>query len=230
MTEPVLIGCVWGGADPEAMPVAAQLVEAAAGALGGVDGLLAVAGGEAPTLSQVLERLPSEQAASAVVVPLSLGYAPELVHEIAATLAAVGSGRAAGAIAPDVRLVEIVLDRLKDAHVDREATLVLAVEGSLDPLSRADAAAAAETLRLLWGGPVRIGSVAQAEASVASAVDAARIYGEEGQVAIASFLLWPGARQTSLTTAGASAVTEQLAPHPALVAIVMDRYCEVARP
>lgn len=229
MAEPVLIGCVWAGADPEAMPVAAQLVEAAASALGGVDGLVAVAGQEDSSLVDVLLRLSPEQAASAVIVPLSLGYAIELTHAIAATVEATGRGRTAETLAPDIRLVEVVLDRLKQAHVDPEATLVLAVEGSLDPLTRADATAAAEALRLAWRGPVRIGSVAEAEASVAAAVDAARIYGEEGQVAIASFLLWPGARQRALGAAGAGSVTEQLAPHPAVVAIVIDRYSEVAR-
>lgn len=229
MSKPVLIGCVWGASDPEALPTAALVVEAAAAAIGDVEGLVAVAGGDNATLADVLGGLPDGGAADAIVVPLSLGFAPELSHEIAATIAATGKGRAAGPLAPDVRLVEIVTDRIKAAKVDRESTLVLAVEGSSDPLSRVDAADVAESLRSQWSGPVRIGSVAGAEASVTAAVEQARAYGEEGTVAIASFLLWPGARQSSLGQAGAAAVTEQLAPHPTLVSMVIDRYSAVAK-
>ena len=58
----------------------------------------------------------------------------------------------------------------------------------------------------------------------ADAVTEARKYGEDGVVAVASFLLAPGFFQKRLGESGADYVTGPLAPHPRLVEIVLDRY------
>ena len=91
----------------------------------------------------------------------------------------------------DDRLTAIVVDRLRAAHVSRDATLVLAVVGSSDPRAQADTEASAELLRGAWRGPVRVAFAAGHAPSVADAARSARNYGEDGTVAVASFLLAP---------------------------------------
>src|SRR5690606_28482575 len=109
---------------------------------------------------------------------------------------------AAPALGPDERLIDIVMERLREARVPREATLVLAAAGSSDPRSQADTATMAEMMRVAWGGPVRLGFAAGHEPSVADAVRTARDFGEDGVVAVASLLLAPGVFQDRLAQAG----------------------------
>jgi hypothetical protein len=90
--------------------------------------------------------------------------------------------------------------------------------------SQADTEAAAEMLRGTWEGPVRVAYAAGHAPSVADAVRSARDYGEDGTVAVASYLLAPGVFQARLSEAGADVVTPALAPHPEIVSIVIDRY------
>jgi sirohydrochlorin ferrochelatase len=47
-------------------------------------------------------------------------------------------------------------------------------------------------------------------------------------VAIASYLLAPGFFYDQLATAGAEVVTAPLLPHPAITALVLERYDEAA--
>jgi len=104
----------------------------------------------------------------------------------------------------------------------------LAAAGSSDPRSQADTEAAADMLRVHWGGPVRVGYAAGIKPSVAEAVVAARVHGEDMEVAVASFLLSPGFFQGRIEEAGADHFTGPLAPHPLLLDIIADRYREAS--
>lgn len=222
---PILIGCAHGTKSAEGRQTIRDVLDAVRLALPGVDVREAYVDVHGPFLADVVAEIPvAEQGLSAVVVPLLLAGGYHVYHDIAEAVAERPDVVAASALGPDERLTAIVLDRLREAHVSREATLVLAAAGSSDPRSQADTEAAAEMLRGTWKGPVRVAFAAGHAPSVADAVRSARNYGEDGTVAVASFLLAPGVFQARLSEAGADVVTPALAPHPELVSIVIDRY------
>jgi len=222
---PVLIGCAHGTNSPVGQQAVRDLLDAVRLALPGVEVREAYVDVHGPTLADVIADLPvAEEGLAAVVVPLLLAGGYHVHHDIAEAVAMRPDVVAAGALGPDARLTAIVLDRLREAHVSHESTLVLAAAGSSDERAMADTEAAAEMLRGTWEGPVRVAFAAGHPPSVAEAVRSARNYGEDGTVAVASFLLVPGVFQARLEEAGADVVTPALAPHPELVSIVIDRY------
>ncbi len=219
---PILIGCGHGTTSEEGRQAIRDLLDAVRLALPDVEVREAYVAVHSPALGDVIADIPQAQSGtSAVVVPLFLG---DGFLDIAKAVQVRDDVVSAAALGPDTRLVDAVLDRLREAHVSRDATLILAAAGSSDPRLQADTAAAAETLRGAWAGPVRVGFAEGQEPSIVHAVEAAREFGEEGVVAVASFVLAPGESHTSLQDAGADVVTAPLAPHPDIVAIVIDRY------
>lgn len=226
MTDsPILIGCAHGTKSPQGQQTIRELLEAVRLALPEVEVREAYVDVHGPFLADVLAEIPvSTQGRSAIVVPLLLAGGYHVYHDIAEAIAGRSDVVAAPALGPDVRLAAVVLDRLREAHVYPQSTVVLAAAGSSDARAQADTAAAAELLRGLWEGPVRVAYAAGLDPSVADAVRAARTHGEDGTVAVASYLLAPGVFQTRLSAAGADVVTAALAPHPDIVSIVIDRY------
>lgn len=226
-TQPVLIGCAHGTrsrAGQETIRTVLDQVRAAAPDLDVREAYVDVHG---PFLTEVVDGLSLREGQGAVVVPLLLAGGYHVYHDIAQAIAGHDGVKAAPALGPDQRLIDIVMERLREAHVPREATLVLAAAGSSDPRSQADTAEMAEMMRVSWGGPVRLGFAAGHAPSVSDAVRAARDFGEDDTVAIASLLLAPGVFQDRLAEAGADIVTAPLAPHPDIVSIVLDRYADV---
>ena len=184
-----------------------------------------------PRIDAVIDGIESRDgAASAVVVPILLGGGYHVYVDIAQAVEGRPDVLTAPALGPDPRLLDIVVERLDQAGVPRDATVVLAAAGSSDPRSQADTATAAEMLREHWAGPVRIGYAAGPSPSVADAVASARENGEDGTVAVASYLLAPGLFQRRLHEAGADFVTEPLAPHHALLEIIADRFHDALEP
>jgi sirohydrochlorin ferrochelatase len=225
--NPILIGCAHGSISDEGKQVIRDLLDAVRIALPDVEVREAYVDIHGPTLEDVIADIPEAQTGtSAVVVPLFLG---DGFLAIAKAVEARDDVVSAAALGPDTRLVDAVLDRLREEHTNREATVVLASTGSLDPRLQADTLAAAETLRGAWAGPVRVGFAHLQEPSVAQAVEAAREFGEEGVVAVASFLIAPGDFHDALQDSGADVVTRPLAPHPDIVSIVIDRYSSPTR-
>ncbi len=220
--NPILIGCGHGNTSEEGRQVIRDLLDAVRLALPDVEVREAYVAVHSPVLGDVIADIPEAlSGTSAVVVPLFLG---DGFLAIAKAVKARDDVVSAAALDPDTRLVDALLDRLREAHVSREATLVLASAGSSDPRLQADTVAVAEKLRGAWAGPVRAAFAEIQEPSVAHAVEAAREFGEEGVVAVASFLVAPGDSYTTLQDAGADVVTAPLAPHPDIVSIVIDRY------
>ncbi|NYI41028.1 sirohydrochlorin chelatase [Demequina lutea] len=222
---PVLIGCGHGTKSAAGQQAIRDLLDAVRLAMPGVEVREAYVDVHGPKLADVIADIPMvEQGLAAVVVPLLVAGGYHVYHDIAEAVASRPDVVAAPALGPDVRLTAIVLDRLGEAHVSPESTLVLAAAGSSDERAMADTEAAAEMLRGTWDGPVRVAYAAGRSPSVADAVRSAHNYGEDGTVAVASFLLAPGVFQARLEEAGADVVTSALAPHPKLVSIVVDRY------
>ncbi|SEI97159.1 sirohydrochlorin chelatase [Demequina mangrovi] len=220
----MLIACAHGTRDEDGQATILQVVDDVRAALPQHEVRDAYVDVHGPYCKDVVADVAEADGTSAVVVPLLLAGGYHVYHDIAEAVDGRSDVVAAPALGPDPRLIDIVMDRIHEAHVPETATLVLAAAGSSDPRSEADTAAAAEMLRARWGGPVRIGYAAGIHPTVADAVTEARAYGEDGVVAVASFLLAPGFFQKRLGEAGADYVTAPLAPHPRLVEIVLDRY------
>ncbi|WP_062388285.1 sirohydrochlorin chelatase [Demequina iriomotensis] len=219
-----LIACAHGTRDADGQATILRVVEDVRAALPGHDIRDAYVDVHGPYCKDVVAEVAPGEGTAAVVVPLLLAGGYHVYHDIAEAVRDRDDVATATALGPDARLIDIVLDRIHEAGVPETATLVLAAAGSSDPRSTADTAMAAELLRARWGGPVRIGYAAGIHPTVADAVTEARANGEDGVVAVASFLLAPGFFQKRLMESGADYVTAPLAPHPRLVEIVLDRY------
>ncbi|MDN4476539.1 CbiX/SirB N-terminal domain-containing protein [Demequina sp. SYSU T00192] len=219
-----LIACAHGTRDEDGQATILKVVEDIRGALPQHDVRDAYVDVHGPYCKEVVADVEPCDGTSAVVVPLLLAGGYHVYHDIAEAVKGREDVAAASALGPDPRLVDIVMDRIHEAHIPETTTLILAAAGSSDPRSTADTEAAAEMLRARWSGPVRIGYAAGIHPTVADAVADARANGEDGEVAVASFLLAPGFFQKRLGEAGADYVTAPLAPHPRLVEIVLDRY------
>ncbi len=223
--NPILIACAHGTRDPEGQATVRAVIDAVREALPDVDVREAYVDVHGPSLDDVVDDVPpSSLATSAVVVPLLLAGGYHVYHDIAKAVESREDISPAPALGPDVRLIDIVVQRIREAGVHPTSTVVLAAAGSSDPRSQADTARAAELLRARWDGPVRVGYAAGTSPTVADAVAEARAFGEDDEVAVASFLLAPGFFQRRLEESGADQVTGPLAPHPRLVEIIVDRY------
>ncbi|WP_062299212.1 sirohydrochlorin chelatase [Demequina maris] len=219
-----LIACAHGTRDEAGQATILKVVEDVRAALPAHEVRDAYVDVHGPYCKEVVAEVEPGDGTSAVVVPLLLAGGYHVYHDIAEAVKDRPDVAAASALGPDPRLIDIVMDRIREAHVPETTTLILAAAGSSDPRSTADTEAAAEMLRARWSGPVRIGYAAGIHPTVGDAVADARANGEDGEVAVASFLLAPGFFQQRLTESGADYVTAPLAPHPRLVEIVLDRY------
>ena len=223
--KPVLIACAHGTRDPDGQATIRALIDAVRAALPDVDVREAYVDVHGPELADVVDEVtPSSLGTAAVVVPLLLAGGYHVYHDIAKAVESREDVSPAPALGPDPRLIGVVVERIREAGVHPTATVVLAAAGSSDPRSQADTAQAAEMLRARWDGPVRVGYAAGVKPTVAEAVAEARAYGEDDEVAVASFLLAPGFFQKRLEESGADHVTAALAPHPKIVEIILDRY------
>ncbi|MFV0634965.1 sirohydrochlorin chelatase [Demequina sp.] len=219
----ILIGCAHGTRSAQGQETVRTILQQVREAME-IDVREAFVDVQEPTIDDVVAAIPASERAAAVVVPLLLGGGYHVHVDIARAVKDRLDIVAAPALGPDSRLIDIVLDRVRQAGVPDDATLVLAAAGSSDPRSQADTDAAAEMLRSRWEGPVRIGFAAGPKPSVAEAVASARENGEDGIVAVASYLLSPGLFQNRLAEAGADYVSAPLAPHPILLEIIADRF------
>ncbi|MDN4481400.1 sirohydrochlorin chelatase [Demequina muriae] len=219
----ILIGCAHGTRADEGQQTVRDLLDAVRDSMG-VEVREAYVDVQDPKIDLVIEGVEPGDGVSAVVVPILLAGGYHVYVDIAEAVEGRTDIRSVGALGPDPRLLEIVRERLDDQGVPHDATVVLAAAGSSDPRSQADTERAAEMLREHWDGPVRIGFAAGTKPSVADAVASARENGEDGVVAVASYLLAPGLFQRRLHEAGADFVTEPLAPHHFLLEIIADRF------
>ena len=153
-----------------------------------------------------------------VVVPLLLSTGYHLRTDVAAA-----AERVTGPLGPDPLLVTALAARLAEAGVPVGTPVVLAAAGSSDPEAQRQVQEQANLLADGIGSAVFAGFAAAGQPSVPEAVATLRAR-TGGPVAIASYLLAPGRFQDSLHDAGADWVSEPLADHPAVAAVIIDRY------
>ncbi|HEX2361281.1 MAG TPA: CbiX/SirB N-terminal domain-containing protein [Jiangellaceae bacterium] len=219
---PALVACSHGTRDLAGRQAVDDLRAAVASARRGLRVVEAYVDVQQPELSDVLDGL-----GPAVVVPvlLSSGYH---VH-VDITDAVAGAGpqvRVAAALGPHPALVEVLAERLDGAAASPDHAVVLAAAGSSDRRAVSDVERTASELAKRLGRPVLAAYASAALPRVDEAVG--QLQSAARPVAIASYLLAPGFFYDQLATAGAEVVTAPLLPHPAITALVLERYDEAA--
>jgi sirohydrochlorin ferrochelatase len=167
-----------------------------------------------------------------VIVPLLLSTGYHLTTDIAGAATAIDTAitaggrlapRVAGPLGPDPLLVTALTGRLAEAGVPDGTPLVLAAAGSSDPQAAGEVREQADLLAAERGVQVAIGYAAAGQPTVSEAV--AQLRASTGQpVAVATYLLAPGLFYDRLTQSGADWVTAPLGAHPAVAALIIDRY------
>lgn len=220
MTAPALLLVAHGTRDPAGAVVTEQVAARARGVLG-VPVAACYVDVRRPTPADALAELPGP----CVAVPMFLAAGYHVRADVPAQLAATGRPDVvlADTFGPDPALVAAAAERLAEAGARPGDAVVLAVAGSSDPHAQADGVTAARRLGRLLGRPVTLATIATGGPRVAEAVAALRADGAE-RVAVASWLLAPGLFQGHLAASGADVVGAPLADHPAVLALVADRY------
>src|SRR5699024_4967564 len=176
----------------------------------------------------------------AVVVPLRRSVGFHVKVDVAAAVEPAGAA-ASGPLGPDALLVDVLVDRLREAGLTDDDALVLAAAGSSDPAAADAVAEVAEELAAALGrevgaptsaapsgtgssgtgssGGLLVGFGAGAEPRVPAAVAEARASGR--RVVVASYLLAPGFFHDRVLEAGGDVVTSPLAPDPRLAELTL---------
>jgi sirohydrochlorin ferrochelatase len=225
MSRPVLLAVAHGSRDPAAQRTVLSLAARAGGLAPGVEVRTAFVQNARPSLAEALTEAGRRHV---VVVPLLLSAGYHLSTDIADA-----AGRAgvpvAGPLGPDPGLVPVLADRLRAAGVPPGTPVVLAAAGSSDPRAAGDARNQAALLASHLQAPVlaAFASAARPTAGDAVAALAAR---SGGPVAVASYLLAPGVFAGRLRASGAAWVSAPLGDHPAVAALILERFRGVTEP
>lgn len=202
---------------------------AVAEALPGVEVTAGFVDVQHPDTEETLDGLPAGLPATVVPLLLSAGYHVhvDLTDSVRAQHArAVTLGAALG---PDARLTDLLLQRLSEAGLRSDDTLVLAVAGSSDRRAVVDCREVAAQLAAASGHEVTLGFLSAAEPRLADAVASARAAAPGTRVVVSSYLLAPGYFQDLAEAAGGDVTTAPLllptgAAPQQVVDVVVDRY------
>jgi sirohydrochlorin ferrochelatase len=215
MSRPRLVAVAHGSSHPAAVETVTALARNVTRLAPVIDIRVAFVQHAQPSLPEALAKAGQD----AVVVPLLLSTGYHLTTDIAAA----AKGPVAGPLGPDHLLVTALVARLKEAGVPSGAGVVLAAAGSSDPRAAEQITGQADLLAAELDAPVIAAFAASRRPSVEDAIVHLR---EQtlGPVAVASYLLAPGLFHDRLAKTGADWVTAPLGDHPAVAAIVIDRY------
>lgn len=234
----VLVCCAHGTASPDGRRVVDALVDAVRAARPHLQVLEAFVDVQEPAVADVVSNAVAAGAESVVVVPLLLSAGFHVHVDIARAVEPHPAAVAAGALGPDDRLADMLVDLLRTAGGRDGDAVVLAAAGSSDARAAADVRVVAAGLGRAWPGPVTVGFGSSATPTVPDAVAAARALtaarGPAGaRVLVAAYLLAPGYFWTALQRAGADVVTAPLGAlgpdgepvvDDRLVQVVLDRF------
>jgi sirohydrochlorin ferrochelatase len=220
VTGPALLLLAHGTGDDAGRATWERLRDDVARALPAVAVRLAYADVVSPTLAEALAELPGP----VVVVPAFLASGYHVRVDVPEQLAATGRDDVVvtAPFGPDPVLVGVLLERLEEAGAQPGDTVVLAAAGSRDPVAQDDLRTAAALLTARVGHEVPLGHIAGGEPRVAEVVASAAPRGP--RVAVATWLLAPGAFHRWLADAGAAVVAEPLGVHPDVVGVAVERY------
>lgn len=214
MSRPALVAVAHGSSHPAAAETVRALARNVSRLAPVIDIRVAFVQHAHPSLPEAL----GVAGEDAVIVPLLLSAGYHLTTDIATS-----ARRVAGPLGPDQLLVTALMSRLAEAGVPREAGVVLAATGSSDPKAADQIKAQADLLASELDRPVIPAFASSGQPSVEDAVAGLRET-TSGPVAVASYLLAPGLFYDRLAKAGADWVTAPLGDHPAVAALVIDRY------
>jgi sirohydrochlorin ferrochelatase len=221
MSRPALVAVAHGSSHPCASATVVSLARHVTRLAPVIDIRVAFVQHAQPTLPEALAGAGSD----AIIVPLLLSTGYHLTTDIAA--AASPPQRVAGPLGPDQLLVTALLSRLAEAGVPGGTPVVLAAAGSTDPEAATQVSAQAELLAEALNVPVKVAFAAAGQPTVPVAVADLRA-STGAPVAVASYLLTQGHFHDQLARAGADWVTAPLGDHPAVAALVIDRYRRAA--
>jgi len=227
MNGPTLLAVAHGSRHPAATATVTALVRQVERLAPVLDIQVAFVQHAEPSLPKALDAAGPD----VVIVPLLLSTGYHLATDIAGAATAIdtaitasGSGpRVAGPLGPDPLLVTALTGRLAEAGVPEGTPVVLAAAGSTDPQAADQVQAQANLLAAELGVPVGVGYAAAGRPTVSEAVADLRA-GTGRPVAVATYLLAPGQFHDRLTQSGADWVTAPLGDHPAVAALIIDRY------
>lgn len=222
MPRPALLAVSHGTSDPVGAAAIAGLVAAVAARLPGVDVRAGFVDVQQPDAASALDRIDGP----AVIVPLLLSVGFHVRNDVGGLLRTRADAVIAPPLGPDPRLAEVLAARIAEAGADPDAPVVLAVAGSRDPDSPADAEATAGLLALRLGRPVSAAYLAARDPRLPDALAM-----RPGAV-VATYLLAQGFfSRVAQEQAGAHSLTAPLlrgdeidAPPAALVDLVLARY------
>lgn len=214
MRKPPLVAVAHGSSYPAAAQTVTALARNVTRLAPVIDVRVAFVQHAEPSLPQAL----AQAGQDAIVVPLLLSTGYHLRTDIAGQ-----AKRVAGPLGPDQLLVTALMSRLAEAGVPAGVGVVLAATGSSDPRAADQINAQADLLAAERSAPVVPAFAASGQPSVEDAVTHLREQ-TRGPVAIASYLLAPGLFHDRLAKSGADWVTAPLGDHPAVAALVIDRY------
>jgi sirohydrochlorin ferrochelatase len=157
-----------------------------------------------------------------VVLPLLLATGYHATVDLPALVADRPGAAVADVLGPDPMLATALADRLREAGWRGGDAVVLGVAGSTDPEAATASTRQAALLATALGVPVGVGYASASEPPIAAAVAAARRAG--GRVAVATYLLAPGAFADRMAAAGADLTSAALADHPSVAELVLARY------
>ncbi|MGA8209812.1 MAG: CbiX/SirB N-terminal domain-containing protein [Nocardioidaceae bacterium] len=229
MSDPVLVACSHGTANPRGTAAVSRLADAVREAAE-VPVLEAYVDVHGPYVADVV----AAAEGNAVVVPLLLAAGYHVRVDIARAVAPWPAASVSQALGPDPRLTSLLLDRMAQAGVRPGDAVVLAAAGSSDDAADASVRAAAHGLAHAWGASVTVAYGAARGPRVACEVARTRIAHSDRRVVLVSYLLATGHFHRRLLRTGADVVTAPLldegAPDPRLVELVLVRHAEAGRP
>jgi sirohydrochlorin ferrochelatase len=234
VTRPVLLGVAHGSRDPAAQEAVGALIGRVALLAPELDVRVAFVQHAEPSLASAL----AVAGPDVVVVPLLLSSGYHLAVDISGAATAAGA-RLAAALGPHRSLTTALADHLAAAGAPAGIPVVLAAAGSSDPKAAADVELQAALLADRRGTEVIAAyataatptfdeAMAALRASPGPALRASpgpalrRPAGEP--VAVASYLLSPGQFHDRFRHSAATWVSAPLGGHPAVAALVLDRY------
>jgi sirohydrochlorin ferrochelatase len=227
MNGPTLLAVAHGSRHPAATATVTALVRQVERLAPVLDIQLAFVQHAEPSLADALDATGPD----VVIVPLLLSTGYHLTTDIAGAATAIdtaitatGPGpRVAGPLGPDPLLVTALTTRLGEAGVPAGIPVVLAAAGSSDPQAAEEIKAQANLLASELGVPVIVGYAAAGRPTVSEAVADLRRRTSQ-PVAVATYLLAPGQFHDRVVQSGADWVTAPLGDHPAVAALIIDRY------
>jgi sirohydrochlorin ferrochelatase len=222
VSGPVLVAVAHGSSHPAAEPAVAALARQVSRLAPVIDVRVAFVQHAKPSLADAL----AGAGPDVVVVPLLLSGGYHLTSDIAGQgnlLTGQAAPRVAGSLGPDPLLTIALISRLAEAGVPGGTPVVLAAAGSSDPGAAEQVRDQAKLLAAELGTEVVTAFAAAGQPGVREAVTELRDRTRR-PVAVASYLLAPGVFHDRLAASGADWVTAPLGAHPAVAALVIDRY------